>query len=408
LSASATARPLWLQRASITTTTRTITTPSRTLQHREVRQCPRRDVSSRRIRRVRVQEGLSLPLSPNRSSVREQHIKSPRPCRRPTSPVASLARQLDGISYVLRAYAEPSDLPTSEGPSTLGGHRSKDAKRRRDVSYLPEVGFGSSRDVHSQCSIDPGWHIVNCTAVNKKGCVMTVHPSACVGHRSLTDAGVPIVGERHQEAQVVVRPSPTAMMAKLFEDRGVQWTHHAPTVVGNMDYPQHARPSGLESKKISRLMASRSNRDAARLQRPRVPSARSNHVGLFGREPQLGYFRLEGPRLRAVRRSPRDKLRVGTRATRPASSSDAGAVGEDRPVPRLYRSGRGDPASGVPDEAAAALPDDVGAHASFCEEFIIGGRATRSNVPTSTLFGRFTAEESPNNCDAPAKLWIVL
>ena len=109
--------------------------------------------------------------------------------------------------------------------------------------------------------------------------------------KKFTDAGVPIVGDdiKSQVGATITH----RVMAKLFEDRGVQLDRTMQlNVGGNMDFLNMLERERLESKKISKTQAVTSN-----LQREfktkDVHIGPSDHVGWLD-DRKWAYVRLEG------------------------------------------------------------------------------------------------------------------
>src|SRR5882672_582065 len=150
------------------------------------------------------------------------------------------------------------------------------------VSYLP-VGSEEADKFYAQCCIDAGVAFVNALPV--------FIASDPVWAKKFTDAGVPIVGDdiKSQVGATITH----RVMAKLFEDRGVQLDRTMQlNVGGNMDFLNMLERERLESKKISKTQAVTSN-----LQREfktkDVHIGPSDHVGWLD-DRKWAYVRLEG------------------------------------------------------------------------------------------------------------------
>jgi myo-inositol-1-phosphate synthase len=150
------------------------------------------------------------------------------------------------------------------------------------VSYLP-VGSEEADKFYAQCAIDAGVAFVNALPV--------FIASDPVWAKKFEDAGVPIVGDdiKSQVGATITH----RVMAKLFEDRGVQLVRTMQlNVGGNMDFLNMLERSRLESKKISKTQAVTSN-----LQREfntkDVHIGPSDHVGWLD-DRKWAYVRLEG------------------------------------------------------------------------------------------------------------------
>ena len=150
------------------------------------------------------------------------------------------------------------------------------------MSYLP-VGSEEADKFYAQASIDAGVAFVNALPV--------FIASDPVWAKKFTDAGVPIVGDdiKSQVGATITH----RVMAKLFEDRGVQLDRTMQlNVGGNMDFLNMLERTRLESKKISKTQAVTSN-----LQREfntkDVHIGPSDHVGWLD-DRKWAYVRLEG------------------------------------------------------------------------------------------------------------------
>ena len=121
------------------------------------------------------------------------------------------------------------------------------------VSYLP-VGSEEADKFYAQCAIDAGVAFVNALPV--------FIASDPVWAKKFDDAGVPIVGDdiKSQVGATITH----RVMAKLFEDRGVQLDRTMQlNVGGNMDFLNMLERERLESKKISKTQAVTSQPAAA-------------------------------------------------------------------------------------------------------------------------------------------------
>ncbi len=150
------------------------------------------------------------------------------------------------------------------------------------VSYLP-VGSEEADKFYAQCAIDAGVAFVNALPV--------FIASDPVWAKKFADAGVPIIGDdiKSQVGATITH----RVMAKLFEDRGVQLDRTMQlNVGGNMDFLNMLERERLESKKISKTQAVTSN-----LQREfktkDVHIGPSDHVGWLD-DRKWAYVRLEG------------------------------------------------------------------------------------------------------------------
>jgi len=117
------------------------------------------------------------------------------------------------------------------------------------VCYLP-VGSEIAAKHYAQCAIDAGVAFVNALPV-----FIASDPEWA---QRFADAGVPIVGDdiKSQVGATITH----RVLAKLFEDRGVQLDRTMQlNVGGNMDFKNMLERERLESKKISKTQAVTSN-----------------------------------------------------------------------------------------------------------------------------------------------------
>jgi len=150
------------------------------------------------------------------------------------------------------------------------------------VCYLP-VGSEIAAKHYAQCAIDAGVAFVNALPV--------FIASDPVWAQKFTDAGVPIVGDdiKSQVGATITH----RVLAKLFEDRGVQLDRTMQlNVGGNMDFKNMLERERLESKKISKTQSVTSNLT-------RDMGANNVHIGPSDYVPWLddrkwAYVRLEG------------------------------------------------------------------------------------------------------------------
>src|SRR6478672_7722426 len=195
----------------------------------------------------------------------------------PTNVVVQRGPTLDGIGKYYAETIEVSDAEAVDVVQTL-----KDRQVDVMVSYLP-VGSEEADKFYAQCAIDAGVAFVNALPV--------FIASDPVWAKKFEDAGVPIVGDdiKSQVGATITH----RVMAKLFEDRGVQLDRTMQlNVGGNMDFLNMLERSRLESKKISKTQAVTSN-----LQREfntkDVHIGPSDHVGWLD-DRKWAYVRLEG------------------------------------------------------------------------------------------------------------------
>jgi myo-inositol-1-phosphate synthase len=195
----------------------------------------------------------------------------------PTNVTVQRGPTLDGIGKYYSETIEISDVEAVDVVKAL-----KDNRVDVMVSYLP-VGSEEADKFYAQCAIDAGVAFVNALPV--------FIASDPVWAKKFEDAGIPIVGDdiKSQVGATITH----RVMAKLFEDRGVQLDRTMQlNVGGNMDFLNMLERSRLESKKISKTQAVTSN-----LQREfntkDVHIGPSDHVGWLD-DRKWAYVRLEG------------------------------------------------------------------------------------------------------------------
>ena len=272
----------------------------------------------------------------------------------PTNVTVQRGPTLDGIG---KYYAETIELSDVEAVDVVKVLR--DAKVDVLVSYLP-VGSEEADKFYAQCAIDAGVAFVNALPV--------FIASDPVWAKKFEDAGVPIVGDdiKSQVGATITH----RVMAKLFEDRGVQLDRTMQlNVGGNMDFLNMLERERLESKKISKTQAVTSN-----LQREfktkDVHIGPSDHVGWLD-DRKWAYVRLEGRAFGDVPLNLEYKLEVWD------SPNSAGVIIDAVRAAKIAK----DRGIGGPVEAASAylmksppkqLPDDIAR--TQLEAFIAGGQ----------------------------------
>ncbi|EWC58436.1 Inositol-1-phosphate synthase [Actinokineospora spheciospongiae] len=150
------------------------------------------------------------------------------------------------------------------------------------VSYLP-VGSEEADRFYAQCAIDAKVAFVNALPV-----FIASDPEWA---QKFTDAGVPIVGDdiKSQVGATITH----RVMAKLFEDRGVELQRtYQLNFGGNMDFMNMLERKRLQSKKISKTQSVTS-------QIPHEMARADVHIGPSDHVPWLddrkwAYVRLEG------------------------------------------------------------------------------------------------------------------
>jgi myo-inositol-1-phosphate synthase len=195
----------------------------------------------------------------------------------PTNVAVQRGPTLDGIG---KYYAETIEVSDAEAVDVVKVLRENNVDVL--VSYLP-VGSEEADKFYAQCAIDAGVAFVNALPV--------FIASDPVWAKKFEDAGVPIVGDdiKSQVGATITH----RVMAKLFEDRGVQLDRTMQlNVGGNMDFLNMLERERLESKKISKTQAVTSNLQREFKTRD-VHIGPSDHVGWLD-DRKWAYVRLEG------------------------------------------------------------------------------------------------------------------
>ncbi|MCW2933698.1 MAG: putative myo-inositol-phosphate synthase [Actinomycetia bacterium] len=184
---------------------------------------------------------------------------------------------LDGLGEYYSQIISESYEPTVDVVAAL-----REARADVLVSYLP-VGSEEADRFYAQCAIDAKVAFVNALPV--------FIASDPVWAAKFTEAGVPIVGDdiKSQVGATITH----RVMAKLFEDRGVELLHtYQLNVGGNMDFKNMLERRRLESKKISKTQSVTS-------QIPHEMAKADVHIGPSDHVPwladkKLAFVRLEG------------------------------------------------------------------------------------------------------------------
>jgi myo-inositol-1-phosphate synthase len=184
---------------------------------------------------------------------------------------------LDGLGRYYRETIAESDEAPVDVPAAL-----RAAAADVLVCYLP-VGSQAATEFYAQAALDAGVAFVNALPV--------FIASTPAWAEKFTAAGLPIVGDdiKSQVGATITH----RVLAKLFEDRGVQLDRTMQlNVGGNMDFKNMLERDRLESKKISKTQSvtSQVNRDMG---------AGNVHIGPSDHVPWLSdrkwaYVRLEG------------------------------------------------------------------------------------------------------------------
>ncbi len=184
---------------------------------------------------------------------------------------------LDGLGKYYRLTVEESDEEPVDVVAAL-----REAGVDVLVCYLP-VGSEEAAKFYAQCAIDADVAFVNALPVFIAGTPEWAH--------KFTEAGVPIIGDdiKSQVGATITH----RVLAKLFEDRGVQLDRTMQlNVGGNMDFMNMLERDRLESKKISKTQSVTSQID-------RDMGKGNVHIGPSDYVPWLddrkwAYVRLEG------------------------------------------------------------------------------------------------------------------
>jgi myo-inositol-1-phosphate synthase len=184
---------------------------------------------------------------------------------------------LDGLGKYYRETIEESDEQPVDVVAAL-----RESGADVLVCYLP-VGSQQAAEFYAQCAIDAKVAFVNALPVFIAGTPAWAE--------KFTAAGVPIVGDdiKSQVGATITH----RVLAKLFEDRGVQLDRTMQlNVGGNMDFKNMLERERLESKKISKTQSVTSQVD-------RDMGVGNVHIGPSDHVPWLSdrkwaYVRLEG------------------------------------------------------------------------------------------------------------------
>src|SRR6201986_5198131 len=195
----------------------------------------------------------------------------------PTGVIVQRGHTFDGLGDYYREIITESDEPAADVVAAL-----REAQVDVLVCYLP-VGSEQADRFYAQCAIDAKVGFVNALPV-----FIASDPTWA---KKFEEAGVPIVGDdiKSQVGATITH----RVMAKLFEDRGVELLHtYQLNVGGNMDFMNMLERSRLESKKISKTQSVTS-------QIPHEMAKADVHIGPSDHVPWLddrkwAYVRLEG------------------------------------------------------------------------------------------------------------------
>jgi myo-inositol-1-phosphate synthase len=195
----------------------------------------------------------------------------------PTGVTVQRGPTLDGLGEYYREIITESDEQPADVVQAL-----RDARADVLVSYLP-VGSDQADRFYAQCAIDAGVAFVNALPV--------FIASDPVWAAKFAEAGVPIIGDdiKSQVGATITH----RVMAKLFEDRGVELLRtYQLNFGGNMDFMNMLERKRLQSKKISKTQSVTS-------QIPHEMARADVHIGPSDHVPWLddrkwAYVRLEG------------------------------------------------------------------------------------------------------------------
>ena len=195
----------------------------------------------------------------------------------PTGVTVQRGHTFDGLGEYYREIVTESDESPVDVVKVL-----EEAEVDVLVSYLP-VGSEQADRFYAQCAIDANVAFVNALPV-----FIASDPEWA---QKFTDAGVPIVGDdiKSQVGATITH----RVMAKLFEDRGVELLRtYQLNFGGNMDFMNMLERKRLQSKKISKTQSVTS-------QIPHEMRKADVHIGPSDHVPWLddrkwAYVRLEG------------------------------------------------------------------------------------------------------------------
>jgi myo-inositol-1-phosphate synthase len=195
----------------------------------------------------------------------------------PTGVTVQRGHTFDGLGEYYREIVDESDEQPVDVVQAL-----KDAEVDVLVSYLP-VGSEDADRFYAQACIDAKVAFVNALPV-----FIASDPTWA---KKFEDAGVPIVGDdiKSQVGATITH----RVMAKLFEDRGVELLRtYQLNFGGNMDFMNMLERKRLQSKKISKTQSVTS-------QIPHEMAKADVHIGPSDHVPWLddrkwAYVRLEG------------------------------------------------------------------------------------------------------------------
>ncbi|HUL84024.1 MAG TPA: inositol-3-phosphate synthase [Actinomycetota bacterium] len=186
-------------------------------------------------------------------------------------------RTLDSLGLYYRDTIVESDEPEADVVRVL-----RDANVDVLISYLP-VGSEQADRFYAECAIEAGVAFVNALPV-----FIASDPTWA---KRFADAGVPIVGDdiKSQVGATITH----RMLAKLFEDRGVELDRtYQLNFGGNMDFMNMLERERLTSKKISKTRSVQSQLETP-LPKENIHIGPSDHVPWL-EDRKWAMIRLEG------------------------------------------------------------------------------------------------------------------
>ena len=195
----------------------------------------------------------------------------------PTGVTVQRGPTLDGLGeYYQELISESADRPVDVTAAL------RESGADVLVSYLP-VGSEQADRYYAQCAIDAGVAFVNALPV-----FIASDPEWAA---KFTAAGVPIIGDdiKSQVGATITH----RVMAKLFEDRGVELLRtYQLNFGGNMDFMNMLERKRLVSKKISKTQ-SVTSQIPHEMEKAAVHIGPSDHVPWLD-DRKMAYVRLEG------------------------------------------------------------------------------------------------------------------
>jgi len=186
-------------------------------------------------------------------------------------------RTLDSLGMYYRDTIVESDEPEADVVRVL-----RDEQVDVLISYLP-VGSEQADRYYAECALEAGVAFVNALPV--------FIASDPVWAKRFADAGVPIVGDdiKSQVGATITH----RMLAKLFEDRGVELDRtYQLNFGGNMDFMNMLERERLTSKKISKTRSVQSQLETP-LPKENIHIGPSDHVPWL-QDRKWALIRLEG------------------------------------------------------------------------------------------------------------------